>query len=270
MNIKEKDSLRWYHSEVFSPEVVHGFSTKLGGVSTGDFAGLNLVTSRGDSPQAVAENYTRFAQAVGFSGEKYARNAQIHSDICRVVTQGMGLSDFVQGDRQFPEGDGLLTQEKNLALWAYSADCVPILYHDPVTQSIAAVHAGWRGTALAIASKMVKEMTSAFATNPADLQVSLGPSIGPCCFSCHEEVPQAFRDAMGEDAETFIKSEGQGKFSVDLQGINGYFLKKSGVTQIDTHVPCTACHGEEFWSHRIIGDKRGSMGGMIALKGENL
>lgn len=121
---------------------------------------------------------------------------------------------------------------------------------------------------MGIGKKMVEAMVAEFGTEPKDLEVSLGPSIGPCCFSCHEDVPEAMIAGLGDKANPFITAEGGGKWAVDLQGIHRQWLTDCGVEKVDWKVPCTACDGEEFWSHRVLGDQRGSMGGMIALTEE--
>ncbi len=259
------DGVVWYEGECFSSGIVHGFSTKLGGVSTGAQASLNLISAYGGDVSAVRENYRRFHQAVGFSGHLLERGSQVHGDTLRLVTSGREMDSFLLGEHE--AGDGLMTQEKGLALWVYSADCTPILYYDPRQEAIAAVHAGWRGTALGISEKTIWEMKKAFGSKPEDIQVSLGPGIGACCFLCHEDVPQAMKHAFGTEIEVFLQpSTEEGKVAVDLQGIHRFLLARAGVTQIDYGTTlCTACGKEEFWSHRVLGKERGSMGGMIAL-----
>lgn len=262
---QQQGDLLYYRSPGIS--TTHGFSTKLGGVSQGEFTSLNLICPRGDLPEAVAENYARFHQAVGFEGDRFARNSQVHGDKIVAVCgeTSWDFSSFALGQAKFPSADGLMTQEKDLALWVYGADCVTMLFHDPVAQVVAALHSGWRGTAMGIAQKMVQEMGRNYGCLPQHIQVALGPSIGQCCFSCHEDVPLAMEKALGSEAKPWIKEEGQGKYGVDLWGLNVLWLEKAGVQQIDSQVPCTACHPQLFWSHRVQGDERGSMGGMIAL-----
>lgn len=268
MEQKKAKNLIYYQSNDL--DTIHGFSTKEGGCSLGKFTSLNLVSARGDSPRAVVENYRRFHQAIGYTGAKVARNNQVHGDTVRQIQKkdAMDYQLFAQAHRTFPSGDALITQEKNIALWVYSADCPTLLYHDPVTQAIAAVHSGWRGTALGIAQKTVEAMTSAFGTKPENLQVALGPAIGSCCFSCHEDVPKAMTEALGEEARPFLLPEEEGKFAVDLWGLNRLWLKKAGVTPPEAPLPCTACTPDLFWSHRVLGEARGTQGAMIVMVGE--
>lgn len=262
--------LVYYACSGFPGQVAHGFSTRLGGLSTGDQDSLNLIASKGDQPEAVAENYRRFHQALGIQTQVFVRNSQIHSDIIRPVTRedGYDLDQLVQGVGGFPQGDGLMTQEEGLALWVYSGDCVPLLFYDPVQKAVAAVHGGWRGTAQDIAGKTVEALGRAYGSRPEDLLVAIGPAIGPCCFSCHQDVTQALEGTYGQEISPFIRpQEGpEEKYGVDLVGIHRHALARRGVRHIATGAPCTGCHPQEFWSHRIMGDRRGSMGAVIALK----
>lgn len=263
MKKQESHSLSWYSA--FFP-VIHGFSTRLGGFSQGDLSSLNLISARGDDPSLVEQNYHAFHKAVGFAGQTMARNSQVHGDHIRLVTEGDTMDAFVDPNTIFPSGDGLLTQERNLALWVYSADCTPILFYDPVEQAVGAAHAGWRGTALALGAKMVARMEEEFGSQPKNIQVALGPSIGKCCFLCHEDVPQAMLQSLGEEISPYIHPIQEGKYQVDLQGIHLLTLQKAGIQSVDYESGCcTACDTHTFWSHRVMGEKRGSMGAMIAL-----
>lgn len=265
----ERNGLKLYQCSQWGRGQVHGFPTKLGGVSQGDFEGLNLATGRGDEVEAVRKNYKELCDVSQVTPKGFVRLKQVHGKKVHVVTldQTLNLDEFVIPDQAVLEGDGLLTQEKGIMLFAYSADCVPILYYDPVKEVIAAVHAGWRGTAEGIALEMVEEMCRVFGSKPEDVKVAIGPSIGPCCFMCSSDVPTAMRETLGEEVECFLPPHPteKEKFSVDLQGINQLWLKKAGVTQIDSAAPCTACHLEEFWSHRKQGEARGALGGFIYL-----
>lgn len=276
MKKQEKDGLVWYTGEIGSgkdrEKVVHGFTTRYGGVSEGHFASLNLAVGRGDVTASVGKNYEKVNEVLGIVPKKYARNAQVHGDVIHVLGTGEGLSfqEMVASETAVLGGDGLVTAEKDVMLWVYSADCVPILYYDSVNQVIGAVHGGWRGTALGISVKMVTLMAEKFGTSPQELQVVIGPSIGACCFTCSEDVPVAMEQSFGTEILEFCPKHPSeaGKYAVNLQGIHQYLLKKAGVLQIDCEPPCTACDLDSFWSHRKVGDARGVQGGFIMLKGE--
>lgn len=244
--------------------IPHGFSTRHGGVSTGYGATMNLRLQDHQSREDMLENYGRYCQAVGVDVTRTVLSHQVHTDNVRLVTEddaGRGLFR----DRGY-EADGLITNVQTLPLVVFSADCGIALLHDPVHHAIGAVHAGWRGCALGIMGKVVREMTAHFGTNPTDVQVAIGPGIHQCCFETHSDVPHAMLAALGDDAKAYIAPKGE-KFQVDLPGLNRQWLLNAGVLpqNIHTQPHCTACDLENFWSHRKMGDNRGVQCGMIAL-----
>ena len=241
----------------------HGFTTRLGGVSEGYLSSLNIGMHRGDSPQNVAENYRRLGETIGFSAEKLVLANQIHTDTVRVVTEADCLGSL--SHRDYPECDGLITNTPGIALVVFTADCTPILLHDPVTGAVGAVHAGWRGTALGIAAKAVDAMVSAFGCKRENICAAIGPNIGPCCFETDSDVPEAMLSALGKAAKPFISAHGE-KFHVDLIQINALWLRRSGITNIEISEHCTACRPDLFWSHRITKGVRGSQGAIILCK----
>ena len=262
-----------YHTSSVLEEqgIIHGFSTRLGGVSEGHFASLNL---RGGGPhpddrELVRENYRRFCAALGADPAGLVLSRQVHEDTVRHVTAadaGKGFSAPVDYT-----ADALITNEPGLNLMVFSADCIILLLHDPVTRSIGAVHAGWRGTALDLPAKAVREMGRLFGAKPGDVRVAIGAGIGSCCFETHDDVPDAMRTAFGGGVEAYIRPRGA-KWTVDLKGINAWRLREEGVDpgQIDVCATCTACRTDLYWSHRIFGNKRGLQGALIGLKPEGV
>lgn len=241
----------------------HCFTTRLGGVSGGYLASMNIGTHRGDSSENVAENYRILGNALNFSVENLVLTRQTHSDIVRRV----GLSDGGKGlshDR-YPECDALITNEPRTALVVFTADCTPILLFDPVTGAVGAAHAGWRGTAADIAGKTVAAMAENFGCRPSDIHAAIGPNIGPCCFETDSDVPQAMTAALGAAAEPWIQSVGK-KYYVNLKALNAQFLHRAGVSNIEISSLCTACRTDLFWSHRRMGGNRGSQGAIIVCK----
>lgn len=242
----------------------HGFSTRFGGVSGGMWSSLNLGTHRGDDPASVWENYRIFGQAVGFSPEQTVFTRQLHGSIVRSVTKkdcGTGLLR-----EQTEECDGIVTDEPGVALVAFGADCPTILLADPVRRVACAVHAGWRGTALGIAREAVRRMGD-YGSKPENITAAIGPCIGPCCFETHADVPDAMLAAFGEDVRSCIlPAPTEGKFFVDLRGINAWLLRECGVPFTDVTPDCTACQPERFWSHRRVGGNRGSQASVILIE----
>ncbi len=242
----------------------HCFTTRLGGVSTGVLSSMNIGVHRGDAPECVAENYRILGEALGFSIEKLVLTRQTHSDIVRPVTMedaGKGLVHHA-----YPECDALITNTPGVGLVVFTADCTPILLHDPITGAVGAVHAGWRGTALGLVYKTVASMAENFGCQPESIRAAIGPNIAQCCFRTDADVPNAMIEALGAEAEPFIQKQ-QEKFYVNLKEINALWLKKAGVKHIEISPLCTACRQDLFWSHRRMGQNRGSQGAIIVCKG---
>ena len=256
--LKKNGELQYFQAEGISAS--HCFTTRLGGVSKGFLSSMNIGTSRGDDRENVLENYRILGNALGFVPENLVLSRQVHSDIVRVVDRshrGAGL--FTD---HLPDCDALITNEKGLALVIFTADCTPVLFWDPVTGAVGGAHAGWRGTALAIAARTVEAMEKNFGTKPENLRCAIGPNIGPCHFETNADVPQAMLAAFGEQARPYIRENGE-KFHVDLKGLNAMILRNAGVSHIEISDACTACRQDLFWSHRLVGQQRGSEGAVI-------
>ena len=240
----------------------HCFTTRYGGVSEGYLTSMNLGMHRGDKPENVEENYRILGKNIGFSLNDLVLTRQTHSDIVRRV----GKADANGLDNHdYPECDALITKEPGVALAVFSADCTPILLEDPITGAVGALHAGWRGTAAALAEKTVQAMVREFGCKPENIRAAIGPNIGPCCFETDIDVPNAIVEALGESAWEHITQKKE-KYYVNLKTINAAFLRRAGVTQIRCAQECTACENERFWSHRVAGNQRGSQGAIIVCK----
>ena len=212
----------------------------------------------------VRENYRRFCAAVGTDAQRVVLSKQIHEDGVRHVTEADAGKGLWQ-ERDYSSVDGMVTDAPHLPLVVFSADCNVILLHDPVRGTIGACHAGWRGTALGIAAKTVREMVRLFGCDTANIHAAIGPAIGQCCFETDADVPEALQAALGDEVSPYITWDAQ-KYHVDLKAINALWLRKSGVTQIDISTACTACEPELYWSHRKMGNARGSQVAMISLE----
>ena len=241
----------------------HCFTTRLGGVSKGHLESLNLSMSQGDAPDNVVENYRRIGACLGFAPEDVVMACQTHSDIVLQVGRqhrGAGLLG-----EKLPECDALITNEPGVALFVSTADCTPILFHDPVTGAVGAAHAGWRGTAAAIGAKTVAAMVQVFGCDPKDIRAAIGPNIGACHFETDGDVPQAMLASYGGEAEPFITQKGE-KFYLDLKQINALSLRRVGVEQIELSDVCTVCQSHRFWSHRVTRGQRGAQGAIIVCR----
>ena len=243
---------------------VHAFTTRLGGVSEGIFASWNLGENRGDDPDRVRRNYALLGQALGFDYRDIVFTRQIHENTVRVVTAADRHRLFTPVPY---EADGLITDEKNVPLIIFTADCVPILLQDPVRGVIGAVHAGWRGSVLDIAGTAIRQMGSAFGCEPVHIRAAIGPCISQCCFETGPEVPRAMDGCDGQ-APGFYREKGNGKCMVDLKGFNRRLLLRAGLLPENICVSgeCTLCSHEKYWSHRYTKGERGSQASVILMR----
>ena len=264
--IHEQSSLVWLTSSLL-PGVTHGFSTRRGGVSPAPWDSLNLRPGCGDAPENVAENYRRFCGAVGAAAERAVLARQVHETTVRLCTSADAGKGLLQ-ERDYT-ADALITNEPDLPLLVFSADCGVILLHDPIHKAIGAVHAGWRGCAGGILEKTVGEMHHLYGSEPQQMLAALGPCIGQCCFETDGDVPEAMLAALGADAKPCLERRGP-KWHVDLAGLNRQWLLRAGLSpdHIDVCGLCTACRPDLFWSHRKMGEARGVQAALIALPGE--
>jgi len=239
---QENSGLVTYRFESFAAEkLVHAVFTRLGGVSKEPFASLNVGSSVGDDPAAVAENYNRIYTHLGLSPEQVVTPFQVHSNRVEVVTAG-------DAGRVLANTDGLATDVPGLALVLRFADCQPILLYDPVHHALALAHAGWRGVAKGIAYRAVEAMQAAFDTDPRDLIAGLGPAIGPCHYTVGDKVAAAMGYSL-PDWSKVMQPEGK-DWRLDLSAANAQQLAAVGVRHIEHAGLCTACHNDVFFSHR--------------------
>ena len=247
--------------------VPHCFTTRSGGVSEGYLSSLNLGIHRGDKPENVRKNYEILGDALGFDVNDLVFTRQTHTDIVRVVdgsNRGEGLDREVE-----PECDALVTNTPGLALLVFTADCTPLLFHDPVTGAVGAAHAGWRGTVGSIAARTVEAMVEAFGCKIENIRAAIGPNIGQCHFETDADVPQAVLEAFGPEAAAFIQQRGE-KYYIDLKQVNALCLRRCGVRHIEISENCTYCESDRFWSHRVTRGDRGSQGAVIVCKEASL
>lgn len=242
----------------------HGFTTRYGGVSTGDFESLNLGSNRGDEPQAVRENYRRLCAVFGVGEDDCAVTKQVHGAQVRIVTE----KDRHKCMSSVPyEADGVVTNVKGMPIMCFVADCVPVLLHDNEAGIAAAVHCGWRSSVADILGNAVEKMCS-LGARAENICAAMGAAIGKCCFETDGDVPQAI-DAYigGDEAAECYTLRADGKYMVDLRLANKKRLLQLGLREenIDISTECTYCSHDKYWSHRYCKGKRGSQGAVIAL-----
>ena len=248
------------------PFIRHCFSTRLGGVSEGEFESMNLSFGRGDSDEKVRENYRRLCQSAGLEFDSLTASAQDHHTFVRKVgVNERGIGIYKPRDMQ--SVDALTTNERGVTLVTYYADCTPIFFVDIKNKAIALAHAGWRGTAGRIAEEVVNAMKDSYGTDPSELVCAVGPAISKCCYEVDESCCQHFKAMDDLNTEAFIFPKDGGKYMLDLLEVNRQILIKSGVRNENITVSdlCTCCNSELLWSHRATKGKRGGMAAFMCL-----
>ena len=251
MGFVEKDGLRYYQFESFKDlPVFHAILTRRGGVSQPPYDSLNTGGTVGDDPHAVFANHIHIFDALGYDFDSRFDAWQVHGDRILCAEEPRG------NDVPHPKADGILTEKQGVTLFMRFADCVPILLVDPLTPAIGIVHAGWKGTYLHIAQRAVEKMTACFGSKPGTLYAGIGPSICRECYQVGREVLDAFSTHFGDDRERYIDYH-HGKHYLDLWLANRDILYKAGVKHIENAGLCTACHLDDWYSHRAENGKTG-------------
>lgn len=248
--------------------VKHGFSTRLGGVSEGIYSTMNLSFSRGDKEEAVRENYRRIAKALDVPEDSFVLSHQTHTTNVVKVTKadcGNGLTRPLS----YQDVDGLITNEPEVCLTTFYADCVPLYFVDPVKKAIGLSHSGWRGTVEKMGKCTVEKMQKEFGCNPKDMIAAVGPSICQDCYEVSEDVIEEFQAAFEEkDWNQLFYKKSNGKYQLNLWKANELILLEAGIpkTQIAITNLCTCCNPEVLFSHRASQGKRGNLAAFLALK----
>lgn len=268
--------------------VNHLFTTRTGGVSEGIFSTMNLSFTRGDEPTSVMRNYERIAQILSCGTEDMVASHQTHTTNIRRVTNADRGKGVVY-PRDYEDIDGLITNEKGLALVTYFADCVPLYFVDTEHEAIGLAHSGWRGTVNQMGACMVNAMRESFGTKPENLIAAIGPSICQECYEVSAEVADAFAGLLKQinGEKILLEMESQnfythkngkkrrviepgrmvGKYQLDLWLANAIILRNAGIplSQIEVTDVCT-CHNPEYlFSHRASEGKRGNLAAFLKI-----
>lgn len=242
-------------------ETTHAFTTRSGGVSEGIYSSLNLGRNLGDDPGRVKANYGILCSALGVTESSIIRVNQVHGARIHVAAPP---GNIWPPSAPAVDADGLVTSDPGMTLMIFTADCVPILLHDPVARAVGAVHAGWRGTAADAAGSAVRAMAREFGSSPSDVRAAIGPCISKCCYETDSDVADAMSAALGASAAKCVFPRA-GKFMVDLKEANRLLLARAGVEDIHISGDCTSCLSDIYWSHRRTKGIRGSQAALITL-----
>lgn len=250
------------------PEIIHFTTTRNGGVSKGNYASCNLSPFTGDESESVCENMNRLCSLFGIGPSQLIFPYQTHGNEVREINSGFfelsphKQSEFLQGI------DALVTSATNVCIGVTTADCVPVLFYDPVRKVIAVAHAGWRGTCSRIVEKTIGILTQCYGTLPSDLVVAFGPSISMKMYEVGTEVIESFESAGFDIALISVKHEDS--FYLDLWEANRLLLLSAGVLpqRIEISGFCTFTESERFFSARKLGIKSGRMFSGILIRKE--
>jgi hypothetical protein len=245
--------------------ILHFISTRVGGISAPPFDSLNLSFNVSDDPKNVLQNRKILAEALGIDIESVTAAKQVHDNKVAVVTsqmRGKGSKDHASA---LDNIDAMVTNVPGISLLIQVADCVPLLFYDPIKKVVGAAHAGWRGTVLKIAKHTVDSMVKRYRSDPAYIYVGIGPSIGPCCYEVGHEVVREVTKTLN-NAKALIKVK-DGSAYFDLWEANKDQLMEAGISSSNIEVAriCTRCNSDTFFSSRADKGVTGRFGAGIML-----
>jgi polyphenol oxidase len=256
----ENQGLRYFtFSSIPTEKVVNAIFTRHGGVSPKPWDSLNVGGTVGDDRPRVIENRLRSFAAVGRDSKSMFDVWQVHSaDVVRAnAPHNFSPPEY--------KADAILTDNPDVTLFMRFADCTPILLFDPIKYTIGIAHAGWMGTVKQVAAAAVNAMTAAYGSRPEDILAGIGPSIGPDHYEIGPDVITRVRETYPDDADKLLIHR-NGHIYFDLWQANELTLKNAGVRSIEISGLCTACHPEDWFSHRAEKGKTGRFGALIGLK----
>lgn len=253
-------ALAYYQFDALrSGAVNHGIFTRLGGTSEGQWASLNMSRSTGDAAEPVAENRKRALDALGLTQEKSLTSWLVHGNHVRVV----GHDDLGREHTNDVHADAMVTQARGLALTLRFADCVPVMFHDPVKQAVGIAHAGWKGVVNGVLPETVRAMQRAFGSKPSDIAAGVGPCIGPDKFEVGDDVAEHIQNAVS--VNVVRRGAPAVKPTVDLWLAAATQLRDAGVGHVEVAGLCTASNTGEWFSHRAEQGNTGRFGAIIVL-----
>lgn len=259
MPIRQRGSLLYYTFESLDDSgLSHAIFTRHGGISPKPWASLNVGGTVGDDPHRVRTNRNRSLQALNCDPSNVYDVWQVHGN------QVVYTDTPHDKNKPYIKADAIITDRNKVTLFMRFADCVPILLYDSIRKVISLVHAGWKGTVDGVVTATVEAMVKNFQCNSQDILAGIGPSIGPHHYEIGKDVASLVEKAFGlESADLLIYSNG--KIYLDLWSANTLLLARSGVKEIEQSGICTACHLDDWYSHRAERGKTGRFGALITL-----
>lgn len=267
------------------PGLKHGITTRVGGVSKGDYVSMNTGIFGSDVREDVLKNISIAADRVGITASSIFMTHQTHSDRIFVIDESTELTSLDVYDQAkiserayqlyaIEDHDAMVTNRTDIALMTFHADCVPIIVYDPIQHVVAAIHSGWLGTSKMILSKTLDLMHMRFGSLMSEVKVVIGQSASVCCYEVQRNVYEAFEAILvPEEMQVIFHAKADNLWHLDLKEANRLLAKKSGVLQgnIEIDSGCTVCAPSLFHSHRgAKGGNRGMMSILVQLENKTL
>lgn len=265
MSFVNSGALRYFSFDSLADQpVIQGVFTRQGGVSPQPWAALNVGGTVGDDPQRVLENRQRTFHALGLELESLYDVWQVHG------TQVVCADAPRPAEQVHLRADAILTDRPGVTLFMRFADCVPVFLYDPTRKVIGLVHAGWKGTVQRAAAEAVAVMEAQYGSRAEDILAAIGPSIGAHHYEVGAEVSSLVRQVFGADAASLlnpVNGNPHARETLDLWAANRLVLESAGVRQVEVAGICTACHLEDWYSHRAEAGQTGRFGAVLCLNG---
>ena len=256
------------------PELTAGFTTRNGGVSSEHFNSLNCALHVHDNEADVIHNRELVAKACGMPFEAWTCGEQVHGSHVHVVTEEERGKGRLNREDAIQNTDSLVTDVTGVLLTSFYADCVPLMFLDPIQRVVGLAHAGWKGTVSNIGAATVHKMQEQFGCRLEHIQAAIGPSIGSCCYEVDERVIGEVQRVLAGDPQAeqvqndIIRPTTSGHAMLDLRELNRHLLIQAGIlaTNIECTTLCTGCNIDMFYSHRMEGGTTGRMMSWIGWK----
>ena len=256
MIINDKNGTKYFKSKSLDvPGITQAVFTRHGGLSKWPWASLNMGGTVGDDPSNVKGNLEILLKSLDCRSEQLVQVRQIHS--ANVLVANSPMDSINQGDAIISDTPGLL-------LLMRFADCVPILFVDPVNNAVGIAHAGWQGTVKQVSLHTVRAMETNFGTIPSDLFTAIGPSIGPDHYTVGADVIERVEDAFSDNADEILIKDEDG-VKLDLWKANKISLERAGVRNVEISGICTGCNTGDWYSQRVEKGKTGRFAAVIGL-----
>ena len=253
---KENNGIIWFEFDLFNDEenLLHFQSTRMGGQSKGSYHGLNLGYGKDDSNDVLA-NRLKLCDSIGFGDDKVVAQNQVHGNHVAIIDASYARSGFYSKKDAIKDCDAMVTNEPDICLWVFGADCLPILFFDPTNRVIGVAHAGWKGTLADIAGETIRTMQENYGSLPEEIIVGIGAGIGVKYYEVGDEVVSAVLNKFGIDEPFLIQNPKTGRFHLDLINTNTFLVYQAGIEPENIEVADLCTYENENWFYSARRDK---------------